>query len=194
MNNKSSYTIPLLAIIILMNAVLIYFSFLNINSKKANEYESEKEQDAVLKNYYLENTFVEFLLNDNIEIKEFVEKIRDNNIYNIDTTKTILVFHYSSLNCNPCIEFAKNKLDEYFPIKENIILFAANYKKNADLGFEEAINIGVIKLNIPLEDTNIPFLYIIKNNMIMHVFTPNPNYPEYLDQYLKMIKKRYYNQ
>lgn len=191
MKNKITYILSILILAVLMNGFLIYLSLSYINSKNENLYNN---QDAV-RNYYLENTLMESFFNNDTRIEKFLNELKNNNIYTADSTKAILVVHYSSLSCNPCIEFVMNKIKEHFPTKENkdILIFAANYKKNADLGFKDAMNIGNLKLRLSIEDSNIPLLYIVKNNTITHIFTPNPNYPEYLDKYLKMIKKRYYD-
>jgi len=149
--------------------------------------------DIFIKDNYYNQLMNESYSNNNIYInEEMVNRIHSNT----NDSKITLIYRYSALSCNTCVEFGKQKLNEYFGnygknkyIKEISSGFPSTIKKNND----NIIELGKNKLGIPLEKSNIPFFCILKENQIIHVFIPESKFYVYTDIYLDNIKKRYFD-
>jgi len=112
-----------------------------------------------------------------------------------------LVFRVSELNCSICVNHIVTKLKEHFPnysLNSNIIIIYDSeklrysngmYDKQAYLTNNRSI------LGLPAENTNLPFLFILNKDDMMAkmVFIPDKGMPELTDEYLKIIKKRFFS-
>lgn len=113
----------------------------------------------------------------------------------ISKDKPVLIFRYSALNCDACIEYGKQKLKEHFDnYEENPFIkrVVSNYPSISEDNKENLIDLKKKNMGLLLENSNLPFFCILKGNQIIHVFIPDKGFPKYTDLYLKEIKSRYF--
>ncbi|MDD4781811.1 MAG: hypothetical protein PHT02_14575 [Tissierellia bacterium] len=157
------------------------------DNKEVESLKSEK----LLSNFYIKQTIQESVINDNL----YIDILEKDAFAHYNKDKPLLVFRYSALNCNECVEFGFKKIEEFFD----------DYKKNSNLLFvlsdhiseketqNNNINLKKEKLGLPFENSNQPFYFLLFDNQVRHVFIPDKNYPEYTDTYLSEIKRRYFS-
>ena len=109
-----------------------------------------------------------------------------------------LVYRFTQLNCNLCIESEIVKLKK---LAENIgkdkiallISFSTNkevkiitHKYNLDLPVYN-VDLAVLK-NLPIEELNVPYCYLVKGGSVSMVFIPDKALPELSYSYYNKIK------
>lgn len=111
--------------------------------------------------------------------------------------KNTLVLRYSYLNCRSCVDNAIARLLEFTNQNDDIdVLLLGSYQNNKDLKIFKQINKNVANvymikhLEVPIEDENIPYLFILDEDMqILDLFIPRKEIPELTREYLEKIKK-----
>lgn len=117
------------------------------------------------------------------------------------TTKTKIVFYFSENNCDACVLKIFEQLSNQNMLDNNLLVVAA-YKKDKLLKlFKKTnhINTPVYRiisgnLGLPIEQKDIPFLFIMDNDRTSKLlFIPEKSYPTLTDEYLKTVKKRFFS-
>lgn len=142
--------------------------------------------------YYLQENLFESIVNNNSFIHENVTNIIN---YSIDTQiKPVLICRFSSLSCKSCVNFIEKKIKQHFTNidSEPILFIEFEGGKESYLNGIRCINIESNKIGLSIEETNLPFLFLLIDNKVQHFFLPDINFPEYTDLYLQNIKKRYF--
>jgi hypothetical protein len=190
---KNSLEIILLLSILVVSLVILGTLFIEKKEKQLSTNESNSESEKLELNLYIKQNIYESVINNNtmIDLSGQPWKSKEN----IPSDKPILVFRYSALSCNVCIEFGYNKLKEYFTdYKDNnhLLVIVSDYpaQYKVDLNF---IHLNKGKLNLPVEDSNQPFYFVLVDNRVQNIFIPEKNYAEYTDVYLRMVKSKYFN-
>lgn len=156
----------------------IYWSFYVEDIK----YEKVENEMMPFERIYIEENMHEALLNNNrpVDIPEINDSIA-------------LICYYSSLSCTSCINYAQNKLNEYFAGKSYPIYYI-------EVGFNEnkTKKEGVIswmrdKINLPITESLHVFYFLWKGGHLTNVFIPNESYENYTDVYLSGIQGQYFN-
>lgn len=126
---------------------------------------------------------------DSIELKEFSQ-----------TKFPLLLFWFDEFSCDQCIlkvfEFISNN-----NLPDSIILIVSNHKNQRNINiFKQThkINYAVYRtasgFGTTVEKEMIPFLFILdKSYEIKHFFIPEKSYPKGINDYIDVIKKRYFN-
>jgi hypothetical protein len=152
--------------------------------------------------YYFNELYKATITNESLELNNPLIYIGN------DTTKKMslfdivsgkcLVFRFSGEACNVCIDFVINKLKNKFSdFAENdrILLIGSNINNRVKEKYygKRIITFCSENLNLPFEEYNTPFLFIIDRDRICKMmFVPEKGLPEFTDMYLINIKDRYF--
>jgi hypothetical protein len=192
-----------LGILLLLTSCLVYSLITNTNNQK----ETNKIIESISKSLDVEKKLAQtrdYYLNlelkyNNIKIDETLklvdEKGRTFTIKEMLTRKKI-VFRYSELQCNVCVENQITSLKKY---KDKIgvdnILILADYTNFRNLILFKRLNaldIAVYslskKMNIELEEENFPYFFIVDNSLVAKdYFIPIKEIKNYTDNYLNTM-------
>ena len=141
--------------------------------------------------------------------KNELQKINNSEIYykntlieikNLTIDSPVLIYRFSLFNCSPCVNFTLDKLKEHFPdfSTNNRIMLIYD---DENMRISESMfgkNIYVTKdrysLGLPMEKINIPFMFILDEDLITkQFFVPEKGMPSLTDEYLSIIKMRYFS-
>ena len=113
-----------------------------------------------------------------------------------------MVFYFSETNCWDCIEAALNQIKNIpDSIKLNNYLILCNYSNVRyfqafikDIDLKVPIYNNEEKLNIPLENMDVPFFFIINSDLhCKQVFIPIKEIENYTANYLQAMNKKYWS-
>lgn len=178
-----------ISIIILFLLIIVLLS--GISVKFSTDKNGKEKENCFVKEMIAMQVVGESVRNSNNEVN--LEKKYGDNINILHTP--LLVFRYSNYACNICIDFALDELKKVFPdyaSNPNILFIASDYKSKTKTNFSNSINIKESNLGLSLEDTKLPFYFILVNDKAEHVFVPDKSAPELTKTYLSEIKKRYF--
>lgn len=108
-----------------------------------------------------------------------------------------MVLYFSSLYCNDCVNYALSLIKSTIIDKNvdvNILIFSSGYMLR-DLyvfarsnEFDETCFYNVNSLHIPIEELNVPFIFIIDDRkMPVHFFIPRKEVPQQSEKRLILI-------
>lgn len=109
----------------------------------------------------------------------------------------LIVLRYSELNCNVCVDTLFSRIKHCVTeINKNNILVLASYHNKRDLLIFKRINqlpyliLSVDSLQIPLDNLNEPYLFVLHEDMRMtHFFIPHKERSNDTDRYMKFVQK-----
>lgn len=112
-----------------------------------------------------------------------------------------LVFRYSQLHCNVCVDqevkFLKDLIDE---IGDENILILAHYDSFRNLSLFKRTNqvstkvFNIKDIKLPIEEYNIPYYFVVNKDLhISDVMIPTKYLPERTQSYLEFVKEKYYS-
>lgn len=176
----------------------VYFMFSKQNSNCLSERINQKNIDIKI----FQNQVSKYYSNELLNIKNC--KLYLNNkpliLSNKFFDKPVLVFRFSIFNCSECVHFALNKLKQNlhdFATNDRIILiYDDNNMRVSESMFGKMPYVTKERniMGIPMENSNIPFMFILDTEMkVKHFFIPEKGMPELTDEYLSIIKTRYFN-
>lgn len=116
---------------------------------------------------------------------------------NISTN--ILCYYFSSQTCPPCLDHIYELIKKIFPdyMSRNDIIFISNdleFRLRDDFYHKKIFWNNNKKLNMPLEKAGIPTFFILdKDLQAKCVFLADKMTPEYIEDYLKIIKQRFFS-
>ena len=149
--------------------------------------------------------------------KRFVSKVYRNNLLDINDGKlflkntkvkirdllinsSILILRFSIFNCSACIHFALDKLLQGFKdFKSNkriLLIYDDENMRVYESTFGKISYVSTNRnvLGLPIESTNTPSLFILDNDLKnKQFFVPEKEMPELTDEYLSIIKRRYFD-
>jgi hypothetical protein len=182
-------------ILILSGCTLIGVLILLTNSFRKEtvvEDQSLKAEHEIEQFYYKENMYAAIENNDiSMNVAPIESQFNDN--------QPTLVCRYSAHACSICIDFAIDKMHEYFPDSNSdnlpILIIVSDMSSDKKLKKypNQTVNIAKNNLALPIEEIHVPFYFIMYQGKAQQIFIPEKNYPEYTDTYLKAIKKRYFS-
>lgn len=110
---------------------------------------------------------------------------------------TCLVFRFSGQMCDECINFVIKNLKEVFHdyTSPKIILLGTEINSRIKEEFygKQVVSISKADLGIPIEEYQVPYLFIADREMkAKFVFIPDRSYPEFTDDYLHVIRTRFF--
>lgn len=186
MKNVNLFVI-LIALIICF--ILLVYSLL----LKKNMFSNNKNNLTM--ELYVNQLITESLINNNIEVSFDTNKESSEYFLKYNITEPLLVLRYSAYSCKSCVDFSRKKVQEYFSeknLKDNVLFLVSDCKQCNISIDEKVILLHNKKLGIPIEETNQPFLFVLKNNVVNNIFIPDIEYPIFVDIYLKEVIKRYF--
>lgn len=167
-------------------------------NKTQLEVNSQEDSRFEHLNMYFYNSIFQSVENENISINgETLEWIHlKSKMFSVNFDKPVLVFRYSIYSCTSCIDFIYDKLMISFDYKlDNVsqLLFLTSDSNPLLKGkISQTINMVTRRLDIPIEREDIPFVFILDNGEVKNLFVPDTSFPEYMEFYLKEIKKKYF--
>lgn len=192
----------LIYIVLLLLTALTVSNMFNLTKKSKNQ--STLSMVKMLKI----NEQLQFQ-NENKQIKKDILLTYGNNNNKIMLTALLnndnpkLVFFYSQLNCQVCVntEIKKLKLFSEKIGKGNIIIISSYKNKKDYLIFKKIHNLNLKIYNIglkntlglPLENYNVPFLFIANSKFrTQNIFVPFKGLPSISDMYYDFILNKYF--
>jgi hypothetical protein len=170
---------------VLILSGLNFAILLSANSKNDRDLESLKSEQTSLDNY-VKGLLFESIGNDGLIV---------NVSQRTASEKPVLVFRYSAFNCGSCVKFGMNKLAEYFEdstSNSDLLFVQSDFPEKGKVMYRNSVDLGRTKLDIPVENSNQPFFFLLTDNRIDHVFIPDDRFSEYTDTYLQEMKTRYF--
>lgn len=209
LNNYSDYICYLLVTGVFLYVIISYNNLYNQNIRQSIELKEYSEQ-------YEKNTMAIDLLLDNLSMtyenddKSFPNfKLVDVNKNKIELKDLLyekeykLVFFFSYLNCESCIDSALDNLvtiGREMNMKNNMLVICefANmramkaFMDNHPFDIPMYFNIDSVKNNI-LENENVPFFCVMNKKLVAkHILIPIKEIPKQTRRYLNCIQKRYF--
>lgn len=176
----------LINICLLIGIFIIVCLQFHQNWKSREQLVSEMENEFFMENIYMQDNIAAAVQCNGLPIC----------LQNNQFKSPKIVCYYSAQSCEVCINYAKKMIEEYFPESYNdslVLYLAAKYPANYQFREKNTINIGKQKLNLPIEDTDRVFYFVIENDLVEHIFMPERQFDGYTQVYLKQIQKRYVN-
>lgn len=183
---KKAYII----IIIIVSAIALGRCLKNIKDDKINnQFEFIELAEKRIKKLEQENSLnienqIVYLGNDSL-----------NSINLFELTDDILFFYFSNNTCTPCIEGTISIIKKYIPNyeKNSKIIFISPYSdpqyKQNYYG-KELLSLSKNKLGIPLEDENVPFFFMLDQNLkVDNLHIVNKNNFEKTNNYVNRMEK-----
>lgn len=181
--------------ILLMFIVLMFIVVINAKINRRNIIETNKisclkynQRQSYLNSYYFIDDFSVYYGGDTAMVFNFSEIL----------SGQCLVLRFSGNWCNACNEFAINKLKEHFPDYESnnrIILLCDNLNARIENGYygKKTFSYCSDDYHLPLEADYVPFFFMVDSTRTSNmVFIPEKSSPEFTDEYLKIVKSRFF--
>lgn len=202
MNKRSQIANFLQAIIII--SLLVYILF---NSAKTNLV--LREAESFINKLNSEKILVKTLndmalLSEDLELNEITFG-EDNEYRNFKTMiggKSLLILFYTELGCNVCVDSIIRNMQNVFKRNDssNIVILASYFEERNYVLFKKLnniqypiYNIKSNKLNLPIEENKVPFLFVIDSTLTANcVFIPEKSMPLRTKNYLEIIKRKYF--
>lgn len=187
-----------LLIFILITSLIILFLTINKNLDKEQQVNKNSEKKDLLLDLYLTQIIEEGISNNNLSLN--LQSFNNFNSNGKESStkigKPVLLYKYSAFSCDICVNFGIKKLNEFFNDKDitKPIIVISDYPEMYKPKHEQYINLGKGKLNMPLEETQLPFYFVLVNGKVKDVFVPEKALPEFTDIYLALIKKKYFTE
>lgn len=123
------------------------------------------------------------------------EVLLDYQIRNDLLDNDLLVVRYSDMSCAPCKNYIVSKLSDYYgnlAEHKQVLFIASDFNGSQVEEYGNTVYLrGKEYLGLPLEESNIPFVFIYSNSTVLHSFTPVPGEDDCFDLYLAAINSRY---
>ena len=178
------------------------------NKKILFQYKQEMARvidDNIISKQILINREINILRNIGLQIN-IEQNVKDEQGNKISVAELLngshkIIFRYSELNCNLCIEEEIQILQKYInDIGFDNILFFSTYNSTRDLFLFKRINqlqnyriynLKEEQLNIPIDRLNIPYVFLIDSsgNIVM-LNIPEETKPEFSEQFYNVIISR----
>lgn len=153
----------------------------------------DSEKSAIALQYYLENDGIllkdakVYFGNDNANNFAFFSKIKGDH----------LVFRFSGLFCDKCVNNLMNSLKKAFPnFKDNerIVLMSSDISPRIKETYYGKKTLSYLRedMGLPYESTSTPFFFVTGNDRIAKaIFFPDENRPDMTEKYLRLIRVRF---
>lgn len=180
--------------------VYLYIRYSNKNTPLQNlETLGEEQIYKILQNK--DFIYLNALASDGNLFYPVVENAQERKVlYNLIETTPKLIFYYSELNCNSCVEIIVKEVENYRDsIGSENIIYLANYRRARDMLIFKRINqikssiFNVVETSMPAGKVHMPFLFIIdKEKRVRSLFVPSKENTKNIKLYLSIIKKKYF--
>jgi hypothetical protein len=186
-------TVAIIAFVLLSTNAFFYWLTYEPSKEYTIGVDDERNQEYVINNYrfceqynrHIAKNITVFFGNDSINKINIIDFIKDK----------MLVFQFSGRYCEGCNSFVIKKLLEHFDNYANndkIVLLGSEISPRLKDNFygKKLLSYYADKMLLPFEKFEFPILYILdKNGVASMIFLPNKGFPEYTDNYLKIVKE-----
>lgn len=164
--------------------------YINSNSKSKKDIETQLTETSL----FAYTTINLMLENDGIKVDDEIYKtlLDSMNIWDIDVLEPVLILRYSRYSCESCVDYVESEIKGFIDensLKQYVRIVSDYNTKDFDILPNNTVNIGRKRLNIPLDNFDVPYIFIMDNQIIRTVFIPEEKYKKYLDFYLSVIKE-----
>lgn len=145
---------------------------------------------------YINQLITEAVKNENI-LLSYNNNFLENHFQKFEKNTPLLILRYSKFSCKSCVDFSKQKISEHFNSKNlnnKVLYIVSDYENKESHKDERVIHLRNQTLGIPLEDTNQPFLFVLKNNTVQNIFIPDNSFPFFFDNYLNELIRQYFQE
>lgn len=170
-----------ISIIVLTSLIVIYYQMQVMGKQMSSSDNSEKWMERM----YMENNIYESIRNNDCVLI----------VPNVAKERPLLVCYYSCLSCGTCVNFAMNKIDEYFLDSESnpqIIFIASDFNEKTNFKRRNTMRLSSRNMEIPINESTAVCYFILQNDSVRHFFIPEKAFENYTDIYLKGIKKKFF--
>lgn len=193
MSNSKNLQIVFSFIAVLLSALLAISIITLLSIKRING--NPKEELKLLQLEYLAQMYYS-ITDDATSIEnETIKSYIDNNAL---SGLPVLMIGYSNFSCSNCMNYLLEGLEIEFPnysVESRIVFIATGYKGNVPVRYGNTI---VLKsgeeLGFASEESNEPFIFVERNGIVFHVFSPNPDKDAMYKTYLSTIKEKYFSE
>lgn len=98
---------------------------------------------------------------------------------------------FSTILCG-LYQLRQESYSELFPHSQNdstVLFVTRNFPANYKFKEKNTLNLATQKLNLPIEEVDRGFYFVVENNRIEHVFMPERQFDEYTQTYVKQKTK-----
>jgi hypothetical protein len=163
-------------------------------------YKGPVSEEDNIESLYFQNNEINGLMNNGLNLNDNIILFNsDESIYNIKLSELppTLILRYSAYSCNHCIDYINEKINKYFGNHEfthNVLIIASDYNKNTMKRNQNIVYLlNSNTLGLPIEKTRTPFVFLLENGKVTHLFTPERSFDKYTDVYFKFLKERYFS-
>jgi len=120
------------------------------------------------------------------------------NLFNSSRKGPYLIFRFSGLFCDKCIDELIKKLKKAFPdFKTNnrVVLLCSDVSPRIkeDYYGKQTLSYMSSNIGLPFEQQSTPFFFVVDDDKLSKAFfIPDNSQPETTDQYLRLVKHRYF--
>jgi hypothetical protein len=127
--------------------------------------------------------------------------LKDNQLTTLLDTSAVsnaVIFRFTSLNCSNCIEEELPRLKEFskrFGDKNIVLLLSYPSSREAQIVVDKYdlhysfFNVNINSLAyLPIEGSNMPYYYVVKDKQLKMFFIPDKNFPELTKAYLDEVQ------
>lgn len=182
--NMKKYILPAVQTALLVSILTVLLILYRNDRVSREQLISQWEDEHFIEQVYMENNMVAAALTNGLPISLGDSIVRSPQI----------VCYYSAQSCAACINYAKKAIQNFFPNSPNdstVLFVTRNFPANYSFKEKNTLNLGTRKLNLPIEEVDRVFYFVIEKSRIEHVFMPERQFDEYTQTYLKQIAERY---
>jgi|GEM_PF-69726 len=188
------------SIVILFILIVIFDVYFIFLPQKTNCFKEKFSQKIADEDFYKDN-ISNLYLNEFVSIKNCTLDLKGKPYILSEklTSDPVLVLRCSMFNCSVCINFVLDKLKTHFKDYATnnriLLIYDDENMRVSETMFGKLPYVTKDRhvLGLPLEDANLPFFFILNNDMKTKLFfIPEKGMPILTDEYLSIIKKRYF--
>jgi hypothetical protein len=196
-------------IIMRKNIILVSLFIVTLGTQVAifiRQYHDKKIKTSIIQNQYITDTIQFCTLNFNINnrmtgllMPEIVAYNGTNKLPLLSLLKSsnLLIYRYSDIHCNTCVETELESLQKYFDSKLGQIIILASYDNEKDFMLFKKLN----KIKIPIyriahnaidwtpEKLDMPYYFVLHSNgRVSNFYISNREYIDITNNYLKCVR------
>jgi len=183
-------SLSFILVISIIASFSMYSSIKDIDTIKTSMYEYFVE--------YYNNKFLLEMESEGYNLSNIVLKdstLKDEFCLNFN--KPTLCYYFSEINCGSCVEEASKVIEQYRNHSRLNIIYLGKYQRERDLIIYKRINnikskvYNVDSINIPAKELDSPLVFVIDNDSMKYIFSPDKHDTISLSRYLSIIDSKY---
>lgn len=200
-DNMKIFFLSVITILIIMNIIISIFF---IRNKRTQLYYLEALRENSIENISIRENWESVIQNAgtylNLSLMDDESKCVLKDFFKQNNCDKIFVCRFSELNCEKCINYAVEILQHCDTLIRSKLLYIADYHDNRIFckqrelyGINSACIINVKNLQIPIEDINKPYFFILDSTFhVFDLFIPDISIESMKIKYFEMIKNKHF--